>query len=123
MARLVTLKPRIQAASLSRVAVVGEASTTTKAQTTTRRSRLYDLRRWRTGRVRHLREHPLCVACQSIGKVTAASVVDHRTPHKGSEELFFDESNWQSMCVQHHNEKTAAEDGGFGNAIRKRGHK
>ena len=75
----------------------------------------YDLRRWRNGRQKHLREHPLCVMCQSIGKLTIATVVDHRAPHRGDEALFFDESNWQSMCVQHHNEKTAAEDGGFGN--------
>lgn len=78
-------------------------------------SNYYNLQSWRKGRLRHLREYPLCVQCRSIGKITIATVVDHKVPHRGDRDIFFNEAGWQSMCVQHHNEKTAAEDGGFGN--------
>lgn len=118
MGRLATLKPRIQAASLSRVDVMGEVSTTPQTQPLQRRSRLYDLRRWRNGRLRHLREHPLCVACRGI-----AQVVDHEPPHKGNEAAFFDESTWVSLCKRCHDAKTAKHDGGFGNAVRTHGNK
>lgn len=30
--------------------------------------------------------------------------------------LFWDRTNWQGLCKQCHSRKTAAEDGGFGNA-------
>ena len=44
----------------------------------------------------------------------AASVVDHRVPHRGDMALFWDSSNWQSMAKECHDRKTATEDGGFG---------
>jgi len=47
-------------------------------------------------------------------RLTAANVVDHRIPHRGDEELFWDESNWQAMAKECHDRKTAAEDGCFG---------
>jgi len=50
--------------------------------------------------------------------VTAALVVDHIQPHKGNDDLFWDASNWQSLCEACHNLKTATEDGGFGNQPR-----
>lgn len=31
-----------------------------------------------------------------------ASLVDHRIPHRGDQALFWDKSNWQSMCTTHH---------------------
>lgn len=45
----------------------------------------------------------------------AATVVDHITPHGGDVALFWDVANWQGLCKAHHDEKTAREDGGFGN--------
>lgn len=59
---------------------------------------LYDSRLWRNGRRRHLAANPLCVFCQQLGRITPATVVDHRTPHKGDSSLFFDQDNWQSLC-------------------------
>ena len=58
--------------------------------------------RWQKARLAYLRCHPLCVMCEAQGEVTLAQVVDHRTPHKGDETLFWDESNWQSLCKRHH---------------------
>ena len=47
-------------------------------------------------------ENVLCVCCQSKGFVTEATVVDHIKPHKGNQELFWDESNWQPLCSSCH---------------------
>jgi 5-methylcytosine-specific restriction protein A len=56
-----------------------------------------------------------CDECKREGVVTATEVVDHVVPNKGNEELFLDESNWQSLCKHHHDDKTAKEEGKFGN--------
>lgn len=77
-------------------------------------SRGYDAR-WRKARARYLRQHPLCRTCESEGRLTAATVVDHIEPHRGDMEVFWKQSNWQPLCAPHHNAKTATEDGGFGN--------
>lgn len=69
--------------------------------------------KWQVARKRHLVEHPLCVECESNGIVKAADVVDHIIPHKGDQQLFWDESNWQSLCSTCHNRKTATQDSNF----------
>jgi len=45
-------------------------------------SHVYHSPRWRKARQTFLQRHPLCVYCQQIGQVTAASVVDHIKPHR-----------------------------------------
>ncbi|WP_083300751.1 HNH endonuclease [Jeongeupia sp. USM3] len=72
--------------------------------------------RWRKARETFLCRHPLCAECERQDRVTAAEVVDHIIPHRGDQALFWDTSNWQSLCRSCHSAKTAAEDGGFGNA-------
>lgn len=57
---------------------------------------------WRRARLAFLAEHPLCERCQKQGKTTAATVVNHRTPHKGDPTLFWDEANWEATCKPHH---------------------
>ena len=76
--------------------------------------------RWVKYSHNYLSAHPLCVICEAKGKTTAATVVDHIVPHKGSQELFWDVSNHQSLCASCHGRKTAREDGGFGNRKKKR---
>jgi len=76
-------------------------------------SRGYDSR-WRKARKRYLTENPLCMECERDGKLTAANVVDHIEAHKGNMTLFWDESNWQSLCKTCHDSKTAREDGRWG---------
>src|SRR5690349_13252540 len=49
---------------------------------------------------------PLCEECEKEGVVTAATDVDHRIPHRGSWELFVDETNLVSLCHSHHSRKT-----------------
>lgn len=66
--------------------------------------------RWRKARKVFLSEHPLCVECLKNNIITAAVVVDHITPHRGNKKLFWDESNWQSLCKSCHDNKTMTED-------------
>ena len=67
----------------------------------------YD-RRWQKAREIYLRKHPLCVKCRAAGKLTPATVVDHIIPHRGNQQLFWDESNWQPLCENCHNKKTGS---------------
>ena len=80
------------------------------------RNKLYNTARWRRESKAYKAANPLCVECMRVGRVTAVAVTDHTIPHKGNEQLFWDQSNWQSLCKQCHDRKTATEDGGFGNA-------
>jgi 5-methylcytosine-specific restriction enzyme A len=69
----------------------------------------YD-RRWRKARLSFLADHPCCVTCVERGLVAEATVVDHVIPHRGDAQLFDDQSNWQALCTECHNRKTATED-------------
>lgn len=66
--------------------------------------------RWQKARKRFLQLHPLCVRCQKEGRLVKATVVDHIKPHRGDPVLFWDESNWQSLCKPCHDKKTFQED-------------
>lgn len=71
---------------------------------------------WRKARLFFLINHPFCVECGKKGILKAATDVDHIIPHKGNQELFWDEDNWQPLCHECHSRKTASEDGGFGHS-------
>ena len=58
--------------------------------------------RWRLARNRFLTKHPLCRMCQEVGRVSAATLVDHIRPHRGNMRLFWDMSNWQALCAPCH---------------------
>jgi 5-methylcytosine-specific restriction protein A len=66
--------------------------------------------RWRRTRTAYLARHPLCGACQTLGRVVPATVVDHVVPHRGDERLLWDEANWAALCKRCHDAKTARED-------------
>ena len=69
--------------------------------------------RWQQERKRFLMFNPLCVQCDADGNVVTATVVDHIIPHRGDQQLFWDRSNWQSLCKLHHDRKTATQDSKF----------
>jgi 5-methylcytosine-specific restriction protein A len=77
--------------------------------------RLMKSRRYREARELFLAEHPLCSECERQGRTRAATVLDHREPHGGDYEKFWDQSNWQSLCQSCHSIKTNERNGGFGN--------
>jgi 5-methylcytosine-specific restriction endonuclease McrA len=58
---------------------------------------------WDRGAKAYKAEHPLCLGCEAIGRIKAASTVDHVVPHKGEAGLFWDSANWQAVCDWHHN--------------------
>jgi 5-methylcytosine-specific restriction endonuclease McrA len=58
-----------------------------------------------------LARDPICRICERY----ASTVADHIVPHKGVWELFCDLTNLQGICAACHANKTAKEDGGFGN--------
>lgn len=66
--------------------------------------------RWRRESKVFLQAHPLCVRCLASGKYVRATVVDHIVPHRGDQKLFWDRSNWQSLCKHCHDTKTMTED-------------
>ncbi|MCC8013656.1 MAG: HNH endonuclease [Eubacterium sp.] len=67
-------------------------------------------RQWQKASKAFLQEHPICEICKSKGRYTKATVVDHIIPHRGNRELFWDRSNWQSLCKSCHDTKTMTED-------------
>lgn len=106
--KLQMLKPRLATLSTDKFKTLGTGARA-KGEGSTARGYGY---KWRKARERYLSEHPLCCYCEREGGVvTAATVVDHIIPHKGDQALFWDESNWQSLCDFHHNSAKAREEG------------
>lgn len=97
--KLKTLRPRLSAIVTQRVPTLQPGSWRTSDMTSSQRGYGY---RWQKARERHLQAHPLCVMCEAEGRTTVATVVDHRAAHRGNETLFWDETNWQSLCASHH---------------------
>lgn len=67
---------------------------------------------WQRARRTFLMNHPLCVMCSAEGVTTTAQVVDHIQPHRGDQQLFWDQSNWQSLCKAHHDSDKARQEHG-----------
>lgn len=59
--------------------------------------------KWQRERLRFLDDNPICERCDAEGRATPATVVNHRTPHRGNQKLFWDRKNWESACERHHN--------------------
>lgn len=107
MTKLQMLKPRLATSNISRVAVIAAGSWRTEGAGGTARGYGY---KWQKARERYLRDHPLCCYCERDGRTSAATVVDHKVPHRGSEAIFWDESNWQSLCKPCHDGEKAKEE-------------
>ena len=57
---------------------------------------------WQQARAEFLRSNHWCVMCRKRGRFTAATVIDHINPHNGDMVLFWDRTNWQSLCTTCH---------------------
>lgn len=74
--------------------------------------------KWQKARATFLAQHPLCITCKRSGKITVATVVDHITPHRGDQALFWDRKNWQPLCKPHHDrDKQREETVGFSSEV------
>lgn len=49
--------------------------------------------------------------CASAGLITPATVVDHIREHRGDLVLFWQRSNFQSLCAPHHDSAKQKADG------------
>jgi 5-methylcytosine-specific restriction enzyme A len=72
-------------------------------------ARGYDAR-WRAYRLSYLDDHPFCSLCAAVGRLTAATVVDHKKPHCGDAKLFWDPNNHQALCKPCHDAVKQSED-------------
>lgn len=70
---------------------------------------MYNDRRWRKARAQFLKLNPYCAKCRPV--LTKATHLDHKIPHHGDYEKFWDVENWQGLCMSHHNQKTRLEQG------------
>lgn len=68
--------------------------------------------RWQKARETFLSAHPLCAKCEAKGRVTQATVVNHKVAHRGDWSLFWDSSNWEPLCKPHHDSDAQREDRG-----------
>lgn len=109
--KLATLKPKLQVLDTRRVPTMAAGSWRTSDQTSTQRGYGY---KWQKAREGFLRSHPLCVMCEAEGRVAAATVVDHRIPHRGDQALFWDKGNWQALCKPHHDSDAQKKDNAYG---------
>ena len=77
--------------------------------------RLYG-ERWRRRVAAWLKEdgHQFCVGYPKGlhgERLVAAQTADHIVAHKGNMDLFWDEDNWQPMCISCNSRKAVAEEG------------
>jgi len=76
---------------------------------------------WRNLKAQFFNLDPMNAVCVYVDPRTGqrctkpAEEVDHIIPHCGNWDLFTDLKNLQGLCHFHHSQKTAREDGGFGN--------
>lgn len=55
--------------------------------------------------------------CSARGRVAPATIVDHKVPHEGNQDLFWDVSNLQGLCAScHSGRKRIQENKGFSQA-------
>lgn len=72
----------------------------------------YNTSAWKKLRLLKLGNNPLCEMCLAVNRLTPAKVVDHIEPiTKENIELFYEYSNLQSLCDEHHRVKTLADRG------------
>lgn len=110
MARLKTLQNRVATHKPSLKVINSDSWRSTK---TSSNDRGYGYK-WQQARLQHLQQQPLCVYCERQGRITAASVVDHKIPHRGDMNLFWDRANWQSLCSACHSSVKQKEEAGMG---------
>ncbi|UVM07049.1 HNH endonuclease [Pseudomonas laurylsulfatiphila] len=111
MTKLTTLKPRLLEVRASALKAVNPDSWRDGKTKTAERG--YG-GKWQRERLVFLKANPLCVYCQRESRVEAASVVDHKVPHRGDWSVFWDRKNWQALCKRCHDSTKKVEEAGMG---------
>lgn len=73
----------------------------------------YQTRQWKRLRQIQLSKQPLCQACLVNNIVTSAQHIDHVFPWSHIDDTAFYYNLFQSLCPEHHSEKTALEQRGI----------
>jgi 5-methylcytosine-specific restriction protein A len=74
--------------------------------------------RWRKAAQHFLNKYPFCEMCSMAGTKRLAVHVDHVIPHKGDMNVFWDSTNWQGLCMEHHNRfKQQIENRGYSSEV------
>lgn len=68
-------------------------------------NRFYASTRWRSLRLNHLRNNPLCVDCKRQGIIQIAKHVHHVIERKRDPSRELDPTNLESLCVACHGSK------------------
>ena len=77
--------------------------------------------KWQKAREGHLLSEPLCRMCKELDRrAVPATVVDHITPHRGDQAIFWDRNNWRSLCKHHHDSESQKKDNALAKAIEPR---
>jgi hypothetical protein len=63
---------------------------------------LYHTQRWKNVRSIHLKRFPNCARCAGLGRIRAASIVDHDPPCGDSVAAFWDPQRYRSLCRKCH---------------------
>lgn len=66
--------------------------------------------KWGRERAEYLLDHPWCTRCLTRGIRTAATVINHKIPHKGEPRLFWNRRNWEAVCPPCHNSLIQSEE-------------
>jgi 5-methylcytosine-specific restriction protein A len=75
----------------------------------------YQTPEWRAARAAHLRVHPCCQVCWTLGYRTIGRQVDHIVSRRVAPARSLDPTNLQTLCDKHHGSKTMCLD------VRRRG--
>lgn len=105
--KLTTLRPRV--ATMPARLAASQPDRQARRQYATNSSEWRRIREWVL-----IRDLYTCQRCSRLVGGKGEAHVDHIDGDSGNNPE--DGSNWQTLCVPCHSAKTAAEDGGFGNA-------
>jgi 5-methylcytosine-specific restriction protein A len=64
---------------------------------------------WTALRKAHLLMEPNCRMCAALGRDVPAAIVDHIEPIRDAPHRRLDPSNFQALCIAHHQSKTQKE--------------
>lgn len=114
--RLTTLKPTVGTLRTGPAVLSASPAGAWRADKRTANARGYNYK-WQQASKGYLAKHPLCECqdCQAGAKrVTMATVVNHRLPHRGNMSStdpngFWNRSNWESMSKTCHDKRTQDE--------------
>jgi 5-methylcytosine-specific restriction enzyme A len=76
--------------------------TDSRSATASEYRKWYSSAAWRHLRAAQLEASPWCAFCRHSRRRTRATEVDHRVPHRGDRQRFFDPGNLVSLCKPHH---------------------